>query len=80
MTNETEQRFSNEYQKLFWKRQHGMLKCIVCGKKLKRLPSNLVQEEVINGIRYLAYHSEFSGYSGLDTINKHLECLKELKE
>ncbi len=77
MTNETEQEFSNEYQKLLWKRQHGMLSCVICNRILDRFPSNLMGEKVIDGKRYWVYLSKFSVPYRLNTLNKHLKCLKE---
>lgn len=71
----TESRFTDEYSKTFWKRQHGMLKCKVCNKKLKRLPSNLVSQEIINGKIRMMYWSESTSYSGLDIIDKHINCV-----
>lgn len=68
-------KFANEGTKKLWKRQHGMLKCKICGKKLKKLPPHLIYEGVNDGKLTMAYLSEYSGYSGFDTIDTHLKCL-----
>jgi hypothetical protein len=71
----TTEEFANEYIKKAWKRQHGMLRCIICGKKLKRLPSYLFEVKKINGKICMVYHSEYSGHMGWDTIDKHIRCM-----
>jgi len=75
-----EQRFANEGTERLWKRQHGLLKCKVCGKKLKRFSSKDILEERINGKIHMAYLVETSGFSGLDVIDNHLNCLKLKQE
>ena len=72
--------FANEGTERLWKRQHGLLKCKVCGKKLKRFSSKDILEERINGKIHMAYLVETSGFSGLDVIDNHLNCLKLKQE
>ena len=70
-------RFASEGTEKLWKRQHGMLRCKICGKKLKRFSSKDILEEKIDGKLHMAYLVETSGFSGLDIVDNHLNCLKQ---
>ena len=71
---------TEEREKMIWKRQHGILKCRVCKKKLKRFPSKFVYSEVIDGQTHSILNQENSGHRGIDTLDLHLKCLNEVVE
>jgi len=66
MTTQTEKTIANYSESDMNKRQRGMMKCIYCGKKLKRLSSKY------NATRYL--NSNSHAFS-----NCHRKCFEELK-
>lgn len=60
--------------KLMERRQRGQLKCVICGKKLRRFPTKNVYSKVINGVRHYQIFDKDSGYQGTWFIDRHLKC------
>ena len=60
------------------KRQQGRMKCKICGKKLKRFPSNRILSGIIDGKMEMTLLTEYTGY---DFIDMHRKCWeKDIKQ
>ena len=80
LENKMEIKNNEDREKIIWKRQHGMLRCGICGKKLKRLPEKYFYSEVIDGKRHIIYLAENTGFSGIDLMDVHLKCWRKQNE
>ena len=63
--------FNLSGRELLAKRQKGMIKCRVCGKRMKRFPSNKVVW-ASDGLPLL-----FHEYTGYNLIDVHLKCAEK---